>query len=549
MDQDESAFIKHIPCDNCGSSDANSLYTDGHTHCFACKKSTFTNDGEQQTATKTTSTIQGYAEADVRGLSARKISEETCRLFGVRVGQYKGKTAHFYPYYQDNQIVACKVRGADKAFSFIGDAKSPPLFGMNLWSKGKKIIVTEGEIDALTVSQVQGNKWPVVSVPNGAQGAKKSIQKHLEYLNKFDEVILMFDMDEPGQKAAQECVDLLPPGKAKIASLPYKDPNECLLNGKGDAIVQAVWNAKEYRPASVLTVEDAFEDAIRKPVDGIPWPWPSLTKLTYGIHRKCSYYLGAGTGIGKTNWAKELQSWLVNQQGLPVGVFMLEESSGRTLKGIAGKFVGKPFHKPDAVFTEDELRDAIRSLDGKVYLYNHAKHDTDWDSIKSAIRYMVVRFGVKDIFLDNLTVMVAHLSSSEANDEVNRIAKEMKEMVQELEFTIYGFSHLNPPTTGPAHERGGKVLESQFTGSRALMRFGNYMMGLERNKDPEIPLEERNLAQLVLLKDREFGNVGRFPIRYYPDTDQFLEPAPSEAYGFNVDSPPTSNQHKEAYGF
>ena len=31
-----SDFIRHLPCENCGSSDANSLYTDGHTFCFSC---------------------------------------------------------------------------------------------------------------------------------------------------------------------------------------------------------------------------------------------------------------------------------------------------------------------------------------------------------------------------------------------------------------------------------------------------------------------------------------------------------------------------------
>lgn len=470
-----------------------------------------------------TSDLREYQEAEVQALTARGITEETCRIWGVRVGVHKNKKAHFYPYHSEGALAGCKVRGPEKSFSWIGEA-APGLFGQHLWQKGKKVVITEGEIDALTVSQVQGNKWPTLSVPNGAQGAKKALTQALGYLANFEEIILMFDQDEAGQKAAKECVDLFPPGVAKIATLPFKDPNECLLKGKPEAIISGIWNAKEHRPESVMTVADAFEDAIRKPEPGIQWPWPSLTQLTYGIHRKCSYYLGAGVGIGKTNWAKELQSWLVNRQGVPVGVFMLEEAPGRTLKGIAGKFAGKAFHKPDSSFTEEELQEAIQALEGKVYLYNHSKHDTDWDSIKPAIRYMVVRYGVKDIFLDNLTVMVAHLPASEANDEVNRIAKEIKEMLQELDFTLYGFSHLNPPSTGPSHERGGKVLESQFTGSRGLMRFGNYMLGLERNKDPEIPEDERNIAHLVLLKDREFGNTGRFPIKYTPSTDQFLEP-------------------------
>ena len=36
----ESEFVRHMPCDNCGSSDGNALYTDGHTFCFVCEDRT-----------------------------------------------------------------------------------------------------------------------------------------------------------------------------------------------------------------------------------------------------------------------------------------------------------------------------------------------------------------------------------------------------------------------------------------------------------------------------------------------------------------------------
>ena len=52
------------------------------------------------------------------------------------------------------------------------------LFGQHKWKPGGKMItVTEGEVDAMSVSQVQGNKWPVVSVPSGAQSAKNILKK------------------------------------------------------------------------------------------------------------------------------------------------------------------------------------------------------------------------------------------------------------------------------------------------------------------------------------------------------------------------------------
>ncbi len=110
------------------------------------------------------------------------------------------------------------------------------------------VVVTEGEIDALSVSQIQGNKWPVVSVPNGAQGAAKAVARNLDYLMGFEKVIFLFDNDDPGHKAAQECAALLPPGKAYIGSLPLKDANEMLVAGRGPEVVDAIWGAKAFRP-------------------------------------------------------------------------------------------------------------------------------------------------------------------------------------------------------------------------------------------------------------------------------------------------------------
>ena len=51
--------------------------------------------------------------------------------------------------------------------------------------------------------------WPNVSLPSGAASAKKAIQNNLELLQGYEDVVLFFDNDEPGRKAAKECADIL----------------------------------------------------------------------------------------------------------------------------------------------------------------------------------------------------------------------------------------------------------------------------------------------------------------------------------------------------
>ena len=77
------------------------------------------------------------------------------------------------------------------------------------------VVITEGELDAASVYQVL-RTWPVVSLPSGAAGAKKSIKKNLEWLQGYTKVVLLFDDDEAGRSAAKEAASVLSPGKVFI---------------------------------------------------------------------------------------------------------------------------------------------------------------------------------------------------------------------------------------------------------------------------------------------------------------------------------------------
>ena len=118
----------------------------------------------------------------------------------------------------------------------IGDSKDITLFGSHLWSRGKKVCLTEGELDAISLSKCFGHKYACVSLPAGAQSAVKAVKNNFDYLNAFDEVVICTDMDAAGRKAAQAIAEALPVGKASIATLPEKDANEALLKGQGSRI-------------------------------------------------------------------------------------------------------------------------------------------------------------------------------------------------------------------------------------------------------------------------------------------------------------------------
>ena len=123
--------------------------------------------------------IQGEAVA----LPKRNLDEATCRKFGYTVGKLGDRTVQIAPYYRGGQLVAQKTRDANKRMKCLGDFAEVDLFGQQLWSEGgRRIVVTEGEIDAMSVSQAQSNRWPVVSVPSGAADAPRALGRQLEWL-------------------------------------------------------------------------------------------------------------------------------------------------------------------------------------------------------------------------------------------------------------------------------------------------------------------------------------------------------------------------------
>ena len=150
--------IKQGACPNCSSSDANTLYEDGHWYCFSCN--TYTPPERKQMNNNnniTPAPIRGvvkttFTEGNTEALHDRRINKETCSKFNVAVRKDNDNniTQHIYKYYDSNNAhVASKVRNTkDKEFWAEGSISTAGLFGQNLFAaRGKFVTITEGEID------------------------------------------------------------------------------------------------------------------------------------------------------------------------------------------------------------------------------------------------------------------------------------------------------------------------------------------------------------------------------------------------------------------
>lgn len=496
----------------------------------------------------TKETLTDISEYPFKGLETRGLTKETCEHFGVRVGvsTTDGKTveAIYFPMYKNKKLVAYQKKDLtlpkddNYHFTFIGKVDSQcDLFGQDVApTGGKKSYTHEGALDAMASWQVMKDKYssgnPACVAVVSTSWAVKQVANQKEFYDKFQDNVFVFDQDQctleelkkgviRGKEATQAVAQLMP--NILVASFSEKDANEMLLQGKEDELYWAlVSKCKQFKPQGFVTVDDIFDEATTMPTWGRPWPWPSLTKLTYGRRDGEGMYLGAGVKVGKSEAVNQIAQYDTQVLGDKIALFKLEEKPAMTARKIAGKIMHKQFHIPDGDFSQQELIEGINLVRKGILLYD-SYGATSWDNLKAAIRYAVVVEGVKTVIIDPLTRMTTGMEAAAANTELERIADEISKMAIDLKFFYMFFCHLKAPQSGKSHEEGGTIHSNQFTGSRAMMRACHYMIGIQRDKSLEDEIE-KNTSTFVLLEDRVFGRSGKFSVFYNNATGDYLEP-------------------------
>lgn len=507
---EDANFVRHTSCDECGSSDARAVYekTDGeqYEYCFRCEKR-YGGSGHQpqEPAPRELLTLEYMA------LPNRKLREDTCRKYSYGVGKHRGRAVQAATYFDRTGRAKCqKLRTRDKGFTIVGDSSSMGLWGQHLFrDNGKRVIITEGEIDALSCAQVLGLKWPVVSLPNGAQSARKSLASAMNWLQGYSEIVLCFDQDEAGLKAVEDCAALFKPGTLKVAKLPRKDANEMLVAGEQEALVRALWEASTWRPDGLLTGENLWQEVMREETcSSIGYPWEGLNDKLLGLRTGELVTITAGTGIGKSAVVREITHHLLSK-GQSVGYLGLEEPVKRTVLGVLGIEMNKPLAQhPDAAET-DSIREAFDRLMGRAVFLDH------WGSLGSGllmgqIRYMAAGMDCKWIVLDHVSIVVSsqeEVSGSIGERQVlDKVMTELRLLCHELDIGMLVVSHLKRPE-GKGHEEGAATSLAQLRGSASIGQLSDAVIGLERDQQAETDAE-RNTTTVRVLKNRYTGDTG-----------------------------------------
>lgn len=505
----------HQPCPDCGSSDALTYY-DWGSRCFSCGKATRNKeDAPVQKFTKVNNTMTNIHDLSYESVSDRSLTRATCQTYGIG----SNDNYYYFPYYDsDEKLVAFKRRNIDdKRFSIEGDWQKGALFGQQLFNKGGKYVtITEGEFDAAAAYQMLGSRYPVVSVRNGAGNAAQDIKANYEWLDSFENIVICFDNDEAGRNAANQVAEILGT-KAKIfkGTKDFKDACDYSKAHKEKDFVDLWWRAERFTPDGIIDGAGLW-DLVNQPVEkaDVQYPFSGMNDLTYGIRTGEMVTITAGSGLGKSQFLREIVYHILNNSDDNIGLLFLEESVKRTAKSIMSLHANKPLHLPEIEVTDDELRNAFDATlgTGRVFLFDHFG-STAIDNIISRVRFMAKALECKYIFLDHVSIVVSAQENGDERKALDEIMTKLRMIVQETGIALFCVSHLKRPD-GKGHEEGAATSLSALRGSGSIGQLSDMVIGLERNGQAE-DLKERHTTKVRVLKNRFSGLTGPACGLYY----------------------------------
>lgn len=523
MDDAASTVLSRGPCPDCHAHDNLVLYADGHSFCYSpgCGlKDRARKDFMVEDMTDTPSpskprgdTLPFSTEHMPQGLTKRRVKLDTMTRFGYFLHKDGGKVLHVCNLYdQTGKLAYQKFRDAEKNFWFEPRMDNPPkihecmLQGQQVWGDkhDKKVVVIEGEIDMMTAAQAASMKVPVVSVPAGVGSAIKAVKANYRWLDRFEEVIFWMDNDDPGQAVIEELCGLFPEKGKTVKVEGFKDASDMAQAGKEGDIYGAIWAAASYAVQGILNMEDLASD-MEEP-DGeviMSYPWPIIQARTLGIREGEVIYHVAGTGVGKTSQAVELQVQCL-KENVPFAVMRFEDTRRKAQLDLMSVEAGRRLHIDPLPVPEMKVLHAKVFGGKKAYVFDPETAKWDWESIKGYLRYLVRALGVKVIFIDPLSFLISGMNERDERKALDVVAYENAKFVKHNKCNLQIMHHLTRPVGSKGHEEGAQVSVNQIRGSGGIANYSMGIIGYERNQQGERP----DLTRSRLLKNRFTGWTG-----------------------------------------
>lgn len=513
------------------------------------------------TKTKSKQTVESILSLPYADLSHRGISEETCRLFNVRMSLSPEDgvtpTSVYFPYYdQKGELCGWKRKDLtlDKTDDFyitaIGKVGvSCKMFGQHVAEQNdrrkKRLICVEGEEDTLisyqamvewadSTEKYKGLRPHIVGLNCGAGNAVDSVQHNLKYVSQFKEVAIAFDNDcatdsekkrriVRGKEATENVASSLMSDNVFVldwSGVECKDPNDVYLEYGYDKLSKMLtFGFVPFQAEKVVTASQIpFEDFIRKREEGVYVPtFPELMRKIHGFRKRELVVVTAPSGVGKSYCTAEIAYHLA-QSGYRVGMIFLEEETEETLQRMGARYLEVNYadfkDDPQKHKTLEELQEAYNwcSDESKFVFLDHFG-SLPLNELMNKINTFHFINKVDFIILDHLSMLVTGLDTSDERSALEKTMVELAAYVASHDIGIIAVSHLNrgiaqefkPPKGKENEPFWVNVRKEDLKGASGLEQLAWIVLGLE----PEImPDKSRGRVRWTVLKNRPWSKLG-----------------------------------------
>lgn len=500
--------VKKEQCPTCRDSGEDNLVThdDGSIHCYACGEHS-QNGNIKELPVREKGIVNLLPLGDIIPLGKRNITKESCEHYGVSFSKYQEGPILIFPYCVGNQTVAQKIKTPDKKIFWKGNVKDVTMFGCQTFtSPAQRLIITEGEEDCLACYQVvKDTSTHVTTLTNGASSVEQFYEKNHEQLLKYPDIVVCMDMDEAGESAAKKFLELLPPGKCRVARLTENDPCDMLVANKENELRWALLKAEVPTLEEVVDLSklslDFFKEEFKP---GEMTGFPLLDQNLDGIRKGELVMLASGTGLGKTTFLNDIAyKWAA--RGLKIADIKLEKNIRRTIYDYMAmhyRIAPRKFAYNPNIITDDQKQSFLDRFSGKMYFLKHFGSLSS-NRLLTILDYYATVLKVDYILLDHISIAVSGLEGGMDGErkEIDKLLTKIRELINRTGVGFICVSHLkNPPNNMLQYEEGKEIRRCDLRGSGGLAQLSDTILAIEGNL---VELETRGDRKLKILKARD----------------------------------------------
>ena len=525
-------FFKYCPHCNGGGKDTDTFSINLESGVFKCFRASCDYHGhfvelardfdfkleQEQTRYKKLpqKTIESKPKA-IQFLESRGISADVCRKYNITT-QKDNENILVFPFYDEQGIMQFIkyrktdfVKGKDKCKEWCEKDTKPILFGMAQCEDFTRLVITEGQMDSLSVAEC-GIK-NAVSVPTGAVGFTW-LSHCWDWVNKFNEIVVFGD-NENGKITLIETLEKRIQGKVKcVRSEDYlceKDANDILRKYGKEAIIKAVDNA-QLRDVKYVKRLASVEAVNLSELPKIKTGIRNLDRACGGLLMGHITLLSGKRGEGKSTLMSQFVAQAIDQ-GNAVFVYSGELPNYHFKNWLDLQIAGnKNIQTRTNEYGDNEyylLPNTVEKINewyyDKAYIFdNSSVTDDEYEGLLKVVTDAICRYDIKLVCIDNLMTAMECDANTDLYRQQSTFVKSLEKLAQQYDVAIVLVAH--PKKTQ------GDFDNDTVSGSSDITNAVSFVLNYQRAKD-----DESCDSKLMITKNRMNGKLltGENSIKLY----------------------------------